>query len=72
MRFMGFILSELFFRIFRKLGFFEGIFDVHSLRLNRIHHFAGFIWSQSKTAAVHFKRKIESEVKWITEYEFFL
>ena len=62
MCFMSFILSMLYFRIFRKLGFFEGVFGVHFLRLNRIHHFAGFIWSQSKIAAVHFKRKVNSEV----------
>ena len=72
MRFMGFILSGLFFRIFRKLGFFEGIFDVHSLCLNWIHHVAGFIWTENKIAVVHFKRKVESEVEWTTEYQFFL
>ena len=62
MRFMGFILSGLFYHILRKFRFFEGIFDVHSLRLNRIHNAAGFIWTQSKIAVVHFERKIESEV----------
>ena len=72
MRFVGFILSGLFFHIVRKLGLFEGIFDVHSVRLNWIHHVARFIWTQSKIAVVHFKRKVESEVEWTTEYQFFL
>ena len=62
MRFMGFVLSGLFFHIFRKLGLLEGIFDVHFLRLNWIHHTAGFIRTQSKIAVVQFKRKVESEV----------
>ena len=46
--------------------------DAHSLRLNWIHHAAGFIWTEGKIAVVHFKRKVESEVKWTTEYQFFL
>ena len=59
MRFMGVILSRLFFCIIRKYGVSKGIFDVHYMRLNWIHHVTGFIWTQSKTPVLHFERKTE-------------
>ena len=68
---VGSILPRLFFRVIWKYGILEGIPDVHCMCFGWIHYVTWPIWTESKVIALHFERKVESEVEWSNKLQFF-